>query len=422
MCLPLNIALKELLDFKLNPNFRFSVRKIISLEKNYANKMELKELRDKASNIINDLKDKGVFPKENNHIDYKKELNINPNKDCQENFLCNFVKDIISFSNAEGGIILIGIEEDKITGLHNDIGLNAENLELLTKIDLNLISQKFEKITKVGISIDLQLFQISTRKFYSLLIEKQNNVLVPIGDFTEYKIAKGDVIYRASGKNEIANSTTADFNRFLQMKANEKSKEFMEIWSKLLPEMVDINPREVLILNPMQNRVYGFNSRDNILSGSDVEIDKTESGVFKIILNAISAGEIGKITTNEGKPLYKIVGEFQGSREHILLNSLDNKVRELISYKITNQKIKDIINYLGWVCDAQFKVDNPPEGTVKPEYDKFIWVENLDDLSGRTKVFFSTEAIDKIVEVIQDETIHEKIFLKKLDKKSKQKE
>ena len=42
----------------------------------------------------------------------------------------------------------------------------------------------------------------------------------------------------------------------------EKSKEFMEIWSKLLPEMVDINPREVLILNPMQNKVYGFNSKD----------------------------------------------------------------------------------------------------------------------------------------------------------------
>lgn len=61
--------------------------------------------------------------------------------------------------------------------------------------------------------------------------------------------------------------STASFNRLIQMKANEKSKEFMEIWSKLLSEMVDINPREVLILNPMQNKVYGFNSKDNVLSG-----------------------------------------------------------------------------------------------------------------------------------------------------------
>ncbi|CAK8713548.1 hypothetical protein GKODMF_05125 [Candidatus Electrothrix gigas] len=36
----------------------------------------------------------------------------------------------------------------------------------------------------------------------------------------------------------------------------------MEIWSKLLPEMVDINPREVLILNPLQNKVYGFNGKE----------------------------------------------------------------------------------------------------------------------------------------------------------------
>jgi len=28
----------------------------------------------------------------------------------------------------------------------------------------------------------------------------------------------------------------------------------MEIWSKLLPEMFDINPREVLIINPKNNK------------------------------------------------------------------------------------------------------------------------------------------------------------------------
>ena len=56
----------------------------------------------------------------------------------------------------------------------------------------------------------------------------------------------------------------------------------MEIWSKLFPEMVHINPREVLILNPAQNKVYGFNSKEKTLSGSDIEIDKTQNGVFNI--------------------------------------------------------------------------------------------------------------------------------------------
>jgi len=231
--------------------------------------MNLKELKYKVDCIITDLKDNGVFPKENNLIDYKLSLNINSGKTQLENFLINFAKDVLSFSNGDGGIILIGIKENKVLGTHEDIGLNTLNIDLLGHVDLNEVSQKFEKITKVGVSIDLQLFQISTRKFYYLLIQKQTQILVPTNDFPEYNLVKGSVVYRASSKNELANQLTADLNRFIQIKANEKSKEFMEIWSKLLPEMVDINPREVLILNPMQNRVYGFNSKDNTLSGSE---------------------------------------------------------------------------------------------------------------------------------------------------------
>ncbi|WP_305842355.1 hypothetical protein [Photobacterium leiognathi] len=164
---------------------------------------------------------------------------------------------------------------------------------------MNDVSQAIEKIIKTTIMLDLQKFKISTRTFYYILIEKSNQVIIPILDAKDCKIYKGNIYYRMSGKNEQANKSTTDFNRFLQLKANEKSKEFMEIWSKLMPEMFEINPREVLILNPLQNKVYGFNGKDNILSKTDVEIDKNDDGVFNIILNAISAGEIGKITTNE---------------------------------------------------------------------------------------------------------------------------
>ena len=243
--------------------------------------MDLKELKIKAEGIIANLKDNGVFPKENNHLDFKAKLKPSKSEPVNEIFLINFAKDILSFSNADGGIIFIGISEDISTGEYNDIGLSNQDLDILKQIDLNAITQRFEKITKVGVSIDLQLFQISTRKFYYLLIEKNNNILVPTQDFQKYKITKGSIFYRASSKNEHANSSTSNFNRFIQKKANEKSKEFMEIWSKLLPEMVDINPREVLILNPVQNRVYGFNSKDKKLSSSEVEIDKTQNGVFK---------------------------------------------------------------------------------------------------------------------------------------------
>ncbi|MFK2332056.1 RNA-binding domain-containing protein [Bacteroides fragilis] len=186
--------------------------------------MTLNELKEQIILTIRDLKDHGVFPKENHLYDYKKELNFFGINDALEIFMRNLAKDILSFSNGNGGIIILGIEENTATGKLNDTGLDSKNLDLLTKIDLNLITQKFEKITKTGVNIDLQSFQLGTRQFYYLLIEKQNQVLIPINDFNDYKIKKGEILYRASSKNEIANHSTQDFNRFLQIKSNEKIK------------------------------------------------------------------------------------------------------------------------------------------------------------------------------------------------------
>ncbi len=376
--------------------------------------MELKDLKSKVEKIIIDLKDNGKYPKENNLIDYKMELSIKAGDNHVDTFMKNFSKDIISFSNADGGIILIGIKENKTTGIHEDLGLNQNNLDILSKLDLNDISQKFVKVIKTGVSIDLQQFQISTRKFYYLIIQKSNDTLVPTNDFTDYKITKGSIYYRASGKTEQANSSTSEFNRFLQIKANEKSKEFMEIWSKLLPEMVDINPREVLILNPIQNKVYGFNNKDKKLSGGSIEIEKTDNGVFNIILNAINAGEIGKITDDEGKPIYKLVGEFHKNREHIIMNSLGKAVKGSAKYKFTNQQLKIVIQHLGWTDSENFSVVNPPDGTVISKYNKFLWVETMDEISGRKKVHFSPSAIPELTKIINNDKFHMNLFNKML--------
>ena len=382
--------------------------------------MNLLELENRVNLIISDIKDNGIYPKENNIIDYKLKLNIASSKTPIENFLMNFAKDILSFSNADGGIILIGINETT-SGVYNDTGLDIPNINLLTNIDLNEVTQQFVKITNVGVSLDLQMFQLVSRKFYYLIIEKSNNILVPKDNYPDYKILNGAIYYRGASKNEHANQSTSSFNRFLQMKAGEKSKEFMEIWSKLLPEMVDINPREVLILNPMQNKVYGFNSKDNVLSGSDIEIDKTNNGVFNIILNAITAGEVGKITTNEGKPLYKIVGEFQDNRDHIILSNLVKAVQQKANYKITTAQVKSLICYLKWATIADFKVDNPDEKTINPDCKQLIWIETIDSLSKKSKVYFSSESILELVKLINNKEKHQEIFNKILAEKDNSK-
>ncbi|WP_196888594.1 ATP-binding protein [Aureivirga sp. CE67] len=376
--------------------------------------MTLKELVIKFDEIVKDFKDYGYSPKENNLFDYKMMLVIKPNETEVETFMKNFAKDIISFANGQGGIILIGFQENKITGEIHDKGLEEVDQELLKKLDLNLVSQKFKSILQIGISIDLQPFQIATRKFYSLLIQKSVDTLIPVKECKEYKIKKGDIYYRDSAKNEHANSSSSEFNRFLQLKANEKSKEFMEIWSNLLPEMVDINPREVLIVNPNQNKIYGFNGKDKKLAGSNVEIDKSKDGVFNIILNAISAGEIGKISDTEGKPIYKIVGEIKRGGDHMTISSLEKVVKEKTKYKFTNVQLKCVIHYLGWVNDANFKVEKPPKGTIQKGFDKYLWEEILDQHTKRSKIVFTQEAKHQIINIVEDKSKHQKIFGKEL--------
>lgn len=72
---------------------------------------------------------------------------------------------------------------------------------------------------------------------------------------------KGDVIYRGAGGNIRANDKTSEFNTFIETKVNEKNKEFMQIWSGLLPEVFDINPKEILILNPQQGKYMDITRR-----------------------------------------------------------------------------------------------------------------------------------------------------------------
>lgn len=382
--------------------------------------MNLKELKEQISITIDNLKDHGKFPKENNLYDYKLELNFYGLSESVEIFMRNFAKDILSFSNSNGGILLIGIKEDKLTGYLEDTGLNTINFELLNKIDLNLISQQFNRIAKVGVDLDLQSFQSGTRKFFYLLIEKQNQIIIPINDYADYNLKKGEITYRVSGKNETANSTTQDLNRFIQIKANEKNKEFMEIWSKLLPEIFDINPREVLILNPKSNTVYGYNSKENLLSSSEIDIDQNENGIFNIILNAISAGEIGKISNDEGKPIYKIVGELKSKtpRDFIYFSSLLEKIKVQVKYNVSAIQLKFVFKHLEWITDENLPIENPDKTKLSIQFNQFIWIEILDKTH---KVVFSANAIDPIVKAINESKKHITIFGKELQTKSKKK-
>lgn len=398
-------------DFRFIMIFYKSKQKYLELKH-----MSMTTLLMEVKSIIEDIKDNGIFKKENDFVDYKRELAKHSEKNEIEIFFKNFAKDILAFANNRGGVILLGFEENKITGKINEIGLNEEDIKILSKIDLNKINQKIDSITRVGIGIEIQEFRIATKLFYYIIIEKSSQTLIAVREFTDYKLKQGEIYHRISGKNELANENTSKLNHFLQIKANEKSKEFMAIWSKLLPEIFDINPKEILMINPNDNRIYGYNEKDRRLDSSKIDINKDETGVFKVILQAISAGEIGKISDTEGKPIYKIVGELKTlePKDYIYASSLTQKVREQTNFKISTEHIKQAIHYLGWTTIPKFDINKPKDDLISKKFSEFIWLSKGDAIKGNKKVVFSEKAVEPLVELIKQPNKHGEVFGREL--------
>ena len=367
------------------------------------NKLELKEL---AEQYIENIRDWIWYPKENEIIDYKQGININ-NNDNIDNFLKCFLIDILSFLNWEGWIIFLWFQEDdwKI----EDIWLNPENLKLLKEIDLNELSQQVNSITGQHWDFDLQEFKISNRCFYYFLIPKNSDILVPKKDCKDLgNIKKWDIFYRIWWKNQLANESTSELNKFIQVKANEKSKEFMEIWSNLLPEMVDINPKEVLILNPIQNKIYWFNGANNSLSGSDIEIVQDDKNVFNVILETIKSWDIWKITDNEGKPIYRIVWDIRQNKEQINLNTLIEIVKKEVKLGINWDDIKKIMYYLWWVSEKKFNIVYKNGEWDKINFiknDNYLWFFETDSHKKSWNIVFSETAVSHLVIAIKSNDI-----------------
>ena len=376
--------------------------------------MNSEELKVKADKIVEDIKNNGIYLKENSLIDYKLELKLSSGKSGVIQFLRNFAKDILAFANKDGGLLFLGFNENKETGVITDVGSKEEDISILHAIDLKDLSDQFVKMFDTQINIDMHAFNIAARKFYYILIEKHSSILIPKNDFLDFEIKKGDVIYRSSGNNIKANEKTSEFNTFIETKVNEKNKEYMQIWSNLLPEVFDINPKEVLIINPLQGKVYGYNSKNNILCSTNIEIDNKDDGPINVILNAISAGEIGKISTKEGKPIYKLIGEIVLSSEKVKestsMHSIHEEIKQNSKYKISNIQLKKVMLYLNWVKNGAFNIDKPKSDDINPNFSEFIWIDTVDNLKGKKKVVFSPKAITPLLEIIEDLTKHIDIF------------
>lgn len=102
----------------------------------------------------------------------------------------------------------------------------------------------------------------------------------------------------------------------------------------------------------------------------------------------------------------------------MLDSSLLEKIKHHCHYNFTSNQLKFVFKHLKWINDEKLPIENPDESKINRAFNQFIWVEILDKTH---KVVFSENAIQPIVEAINETSIHMIIFGKLLQTKSKKK-
>jgi len=108
---------------------------------------------------------------ENKNLDYKRELHIDTDSDKKE-----FLADISSFANSNGGDIIFGIEEDSIDKIHVSIaGIEYQNDYILIRRIEDFIRQSIQPII---LNIEYKIIEIEKGKGI-LIIRISQSLIAP---------------------------------------------------------------------------------------------------------------------------------------------------------------------------------------------------------------------------------------------------
>lgn len=116
------------------------------------------------------------------------------------------VRSIAGFLNAEGGILIIGLDDDgEVLGLHNDyFSLKKKNKKGFHQRIMALVSIKLGK--DLGVKIHVTFHLLGTNEICSLFIEPANRpVYISEGGETEFYLRTGNVT------NALSTSETVEY-------------------------------------------------------------------------------------------------------------------------------------------------------------------------------------------------------------------
>ena len=290
---------------------------------------------------------------ENKNLDYKRELHIDTDSDKKE-----FLADISSFANSNGGDIIFGIEEDSAEKIPTKIvGIHYENDDVLVRKLEDFIRQSIQPII---LNIEYKVIEIVNNKCI-LIIRIPQSLIAP--HRVEYKGYNKFFTRNNKGKYQMdVNELRLSFNSGIDLEKrieDFKMSRYYEIlsnkYNKLIADspifvihyipLSSLNDTTRLSINDIRQAMnkansmalgYGYSKRIT-LDGIAMDYKENERSSFALYKNN---GIIEKATTNFYKKEYTVTSIHPNPvidmiNEYQILNKVISDFNEVKEYYIT---------------------------------------------------------------------------------------
>lgn len=156
--------------------------------------MKFGQLYEKVKKVKQGIATKNYI-KENHYLDYKKLSKIKKD-DLVNSFLAQFAKPILAFGNTEGGMIIVGVGDEKGQDYSAE-GMEEDQIQAFKILDAEAIKSRMDKKLDedFSISIELDTFEVNDRTFGCILIERNPTPLTFKRDCKEWNNIKEGAIY-----------------------------------------------------------------------------------------------------------------------------------------------------------------------------------------------------------------------------------
>lgn len=229
-----------------------------------------KNLKEISIEDVQSLIDNGVC--ENKNLDYKRELHIDTDSDKKE-----FLADISSFANSNGGDIIFGIEEDTEEKIPTElVGIHYENADVLIRKLEDFIRQSIQPII---LNIEYKLIEISDNKCI-LIIRIPQSLIGP--HRVEYKGHNKFFTRNNKGKYQMdVNELRLSFNSGLNLEKrieDFKMNRYYEILSNKYNKLINDSPIFVIHYIPLSALNDFSNLSINDIKKSMTKVNSTALG------------------------------------------------------------------------------------------------------------------------------------------------